>query len=92
MRTIGRPLMLLAGALCFVAVGCDDEDDIVTGQDFGLRVIHASPDAPAIDVYLVGQADPIARNLAYGQASDIGDLSIELVDPKVLRVCAQIAK
>ena len=28
------------------------------------------------------------RDLAYGQASDIGDLSIELVDPKVLRVCA----
>ena len=28
------------------------------------------------------------RDLAYAQASDIGDLSIELVDPKVLRVCA----
>ena len=36
----------------------------------------------AVTVCLAG------RDLAYGQASDIGDLSIELVDPKVLRVCA----
>ena len=69
MRTIGRPLMLLAGALCFAAVGCDDEDTIVTGESVGLRVIHASPDAPALDVYLAGQSTPVAQNLGYGQAT-----------------------
>lgn len=34
-----------------------------------LRAIHASPDAPAVDAYVKGNATPIVTNLAYGQTS-----------------------
>lgn len=34
-----------------------------------IRAIHASPDAPAVDIYVKGNATPIVTNLAYGQTS-----------------------
>ena len=37
---------------------------------------------------LVVTATPVGRDVARAQVNETGDLSIELVDPKVLRVCA----
>jgi quinoprotein dehydrogenase-associated probable ABC transporter substrate-binding protein len=37
---------------------------------------------------LILAAVPLGRDIARAQVNDAGDLSIELVDPKVLRVCA----
>lgn len=34
-----------------------------------LRLVHASSDAPAFDVYVAGQQDPVMRSLKYGDAS-----------------------
>src|SRR5262245_61219805 len=34
-----------------------------------LRAIHASADAPMVDVYVKGSPKPIVTNLAYGQTS-----------------------
>jgi len=35
-----------------------------------VRVVHASPDAPAVDIYLDGGANPAIKGLAFGQATD----------------------
>jgi hypothetical protein len=48
-----------------------------------IRVVHASPDAPAVDVYAVGVAQPLFKGLSYGDTSaslDVpaGAYSIEL--------------
>jgi len=57
-RTIGRLGTLLA--LPLIAVGCSDDDDNVTSptpDNPGLaqvRVVHLSPDAPAVDVRVNG--------------------------------------
>jgi hypothetical protein len=40
-----------------------------TAQNAGLRLIHASPDAPAVDVYATGRSQPLATSLTYGAAS-----------------------
>ena len=37
---------------------------------------------------LILAATPFGRDIVRAQVNDSGDLSIELVDPKVLRVCA----
>jgi hypothetical protein len=34
-----------------------------------VRVVHASPDAPAVDVYVRGLSSPVLRGLAYGDTS-----------------------
>lgn len=34
-----------------------------------VRVVHASPDAPAVDVYVKGVANPILKALTYGDAT-----------------------
>jgi len=59
-------------------IGCGDDDSnnqmmpdappAVGTATF--RVVHASPDAPAVDVYAEGVATPLISNLAYGQASN----------------------
>jgi hypothetical protein len=39
-----------------------------------LRVVHASPTAPAVDLYAKGSATPVASGLAYGSATDYLEL------------------
>jgi hypothetical protein len=41
----------------------------VASETASLRVVHASPDAPAVDVYAKGVDAPLVTNLAYGDAS-----------------------
>jgi hypothetical protein len=82
------PLALLA---TFALAGCSDDDDPVSPGDGGktaLRVVHASPDAPPVDVYAApadgGKASVLLfEDLAYGDAStyadvDPGDYTVEL--------------
>ena len=56
-RRFSRVLAVVA--VPFLAVGCDDDDDNVTGPgDVGtaqVRVVHLSPDAPAVDVSVNGE-------------------------------------
>jgi hypothetical protein len=68
-----RLLAILAAGILF-ACGDDDGDD---GQLFPdasvatatVRVVHASPDAPAVDIYAAGTDTPLIEGLAYGETS-----------------------
>ncbi len=35
-----------------------------------LRVVHVSPDAPAVNVYIQGESKPAVENLSYGKATE----------------------
>ncbi len=75
-----------AAILALAATGCGDDDttadtpDAAVGVDApvveqaSLRVIHASPDAPAVDIYAQGVATPLIEDLAYGTSSDYIDV------------------
>jgi hypothetical protein len=57
-----------------VACGDDDgddgsDDDPVPTDGAQLRVVHASPDAPAVDIYAEGVAAPLVTDLAYGEVT-----------------------
>jgi hypothetical protein len=78
------PVLLLLALTGFV-IGCEDET--TTAPDMGagakIRVIHASPDAPSVDVYAEGVATPLITGLAYGGTSayldlDAGTYNIQL--------------
>jgi len=75
------------GMLLAFAAGCSDDDNPVVAPDMGagsmVRVVHASPDAPAVDVYAKGVSTPLIQNLAYGETSNYlalaaGTYTIEL--------------
>jgi hypothetical protein len=61
--------------LTLIATACDDDDDGM-GPDqlpegtVALRVVHASPDAPAVDVYAEGLDEPLFSDVAYGGVTD----------------------
>ena len=46
------------------------------GQPGGacVRVVHASPDAPAVDIYVGDNAQPVVTNLAFGTATEFAAL------------------
>jgi hypothetical protein len=69
--------LLLLPVLLLALDGCSEDDDKVTNPYNGearLRVVHASPDAPAVDVYAEGVDEPLIEDLAYGDASSYLDL------------------
>lgn len=74
---------ILSGLALVFAMGCSDDDPApVLGADptnlgsgAQVRVVHASPDAPAVDVYAEGVSTPLLRNLAYGSVSAYLDLA-----------------
>lgn len=61
--------------LALGAAGCSDDEDggMLTGPDLGdgamLRVVHAAPDAGAVDVYAEGVATPLLTNVPYTATS-----------------------
>ncbi len=58
-------------------IGCSDDDspmDPGLGDGAKLRVVHASPDAPAVDVYAEGVASPLITDLEYTETSAYLDL------------------
>lgn len=80
-------LAVLVPAVLMLAAGCDDDDLAGPGADMGtgaaVRIVHASPDAPAVDIYAEGVSAPLATNIAYGDATPYlnlaaGDYNIQL--------------
>ncbi len=81
-------MLLMVAILALGLTGCsDDDDDNMMAPDMGtgamLRVAHASPNAPAVDVYAEGVAAPLLTNLAYTETSvyldlDAGTYNIQL--------------
>jgi hypothetical protein len=57
----------------FAVTACGDDDNDNPDPEPGtaeVRVVHASPDAPAVDIYAEGVTTPLVEDLAYGQATD----------------------
>jgi hypothetical protein len=64
------PMVVIVG-FALALVGCNGDDNgIIDDDDGAIRFIHAVPGAPAIDVYRVGDDDPIVENLIYGLSSE----------------------
>ena len=65
-----KPTLALALLAALAVTACDDDDDDVTapGATAQLRVVHASPDAPNVDVLLDNAA--VLTNVAYKAASN----------------------
>lgn len=77
-RFAKRLLLLPLLALTAAFAGCSDDDDPTNanmGEGAMLRVVHASPDAPAVDVYAEGVSAPLIEDLAYGDTSDYLELA-----------------
>ena len=66
MQTLQRSLLLVVLSSSGLLAACDDDEA-------SLRVVHASPGAPAVDVYTAGSATPFAT-VAYGETSPYVDL------------------
>lgn len=60
--------LLLLGAVVAGTAACDDDNNNGPSSTAHLRVIHASPDAPAVDVLVEGKT--LITGLEYGNASD----------------------
>ncbi|MDY0110814.1 MAG: DUF4397 domain-containing protein [Candidatus Krumholzibacteria bacterium] len=63
----------LSAVLTFGLSGCSDDDDNPTRPPVAekalLRVVHASPDAPAVDLYVNDGSQPLIQALGYGATS-----------------------
>lgn len=82
--------ILSFGVLGLALVGCkgdEGETDVVdtdvAAETARIRVVHASSDAPAVDVYVKGSLEPVAQGLAYGAATGYlevpaGDYTFEI--------------
>lgn len=68
-------IILVMLAMLMSLTACSDDDDPMTPntQDLGtgvmLRVVHASPNAPAVDVYVRGIDNPVLSGLDYTETS-----------------------
>jgi hypothetical protein len=68
---------IILSSFTFLSTGCDDDDAPVApdmGEGAMLRVIHASPDAPAVDIYAEGVSGALITDLEYGETSAYLDL------------------
>lgn len=69
-----KPVSLVTGLLAVaLLVGCDDDDEIAgpggLPATVQLRIVHASPDAPAVDIYAEGSSQPLFQGVAYGDVT-----------------------
>ena len=81
---MSRGRMLVMG-LCLALVGaaCSDEGDdgggepspAPTAESARLRLVHASPDAPAVDIWAAGLNTPLFTNVGYTQAAAYRDVA-----------------
>jgi hypothetical protein len=83
MKATNRNILALL-AMTILTLGltaCSDDDDpmVPNNSDLGtgvmLRVVHASPDAPAVDVYAEGVSQALLTNLAFTETSSYLDLA-----------------
>ncbi|MFN7954779.1 MAG: DUF4397 domain-containing protein [bacterium] len=76
--------LAVLGVLAMAPLGCGDDDEKPAPEPTArIRVVHASPDAPAVDVYARGLDTPLFANAGYGQATQYasvpaGDYVIDL--------------
>ncbi|MEZ4366157.1 MAG: DUF4397 domain-containing protein [Kofleriaceae bacterium] len=70
-RVGSRLGLALALSLAALACGSVEEDPGPDAAPAGarFRVVHASPDAPAVDIHIEGSTTPLVSNLSYGEAS-----------------------
>jgi hypothetical protein len=65
-------------ALALVGTACDDDNETtgppIDGPTFSLRVIHASPDAPSVDIWAEGLNAPIFTDVSYGETTGYLDI------------------
>jgi len=52
------------------AAGSGGEGGAATVPTARLRVVHASPSAPSVDIYLAGTTTAVAKGVEYGEATD----------------------
>ncbi|MBZ4413868.1 DUF4397 domain-containing protein [Myxococcus sp. XM-1-1-1] len=68
-----RGITLALAATLSALVGCGDDDetppDPTPSTQAKLRVVHASPDAPAVDIYAEGNSTPLFTNVRYGDTT-----------------------
>jgi hypothetical protein len=75
-----KPATLLASvlALTLTVAACDDDNNTTgptpEGPTFALRVVHASPDAPAVDIWAEGGDAPLFEDVSYGEATAYRDI------------------
>jgi hypothetical protein len=75
-ETFMKKLMIMALCAGFIFTSCDDDDDNPTNPTnptANIRVIHATYDAPAVDVALDGSV--AISNLAYGISSGYAEVT-----------------
>ncbi|HEU5057963.1 MAG TPA: DUF4397 domain-containing protein, partial [Kofleriaceae bacterium] len=65
-------ITLTGGAVSTLACGDGDADGPEGTAE--VRVVHAAAGAPAVDVYLAGDGEPVVAGLAYGEASGFAQL------------------
>lgn len=79
---VRKPAKLLASvlALTLAVTACDDDDNTTgpgtDGPTFALRVVHASPDAPTVDIWAEGGDAPLFEDVSYGEATDYLDIPV----------------
>lgn len=74
------PLSL--AVLVAFAAGCDDDDDNGMNpipEGAAIRVVHSSPDAPAVDVYAQGSTTALFTNVAYGEVTAYKEVTADTV-------------
>jgi len=78
-----RALVTVSLAVLVVfATGCDDDDDNGMNpipEGAAIRVVHASPDAPAVDVYAAGSTTALFTNVAYGEVTSYTEVTADTV-------------
>ena len=83
MQIIRARALLALSTLALVAAGCGSDTPAPTTDQAQLRVIHASSDAPAVDVYAKGNTTPLFTNVKYGDTTafksvNAGTVQVEL--------------
>jgi len=76
-----KPAFLMTGlmALVLAVSACDDDNDPVTPENpietsVLLRAVHASPDAPDVDIYANDGTTPLAEDVSYGDVTAYLDI------------------
>lgn len=72
--------LVLAGCESSSSSSNNGEEEVAKAN---LRVLHASPDAPAVNVYLDGAMTPAIEALDYGEASDWANIEAKQYEVEV---------
>ena len=75
--------LAIAVLAAVLVAGCSDDDSPVginggqpeLGSGAQVRAIHASPNAPAVDIYVKGVSQPVAANVTFGATTPYLDVA-----------------